>query len=685
MKGKHIIILLTMLLILITYKVHDAHANSAAEKGVFEVKQQSPTEVIPLNGKWEFYWNKLYSPTDFKNDNGLVSAHYVEVPNTWTHYIIKRKKIPNTGYATYRLQLIFQKNQVGRIKSLYIPNIPTSSALWVNDKLIMKKGIVGENKQSSKPIVNANVVSFEIPSTNVDLVIQVSNFYQNEKSGMITSLKLGEQKAISGYQNKKITYRAMISMCLGTMGLYHIVLFSFRRKETSLLIFGMLCLIVSLRATLLEATLAEILFSFLSYEVTSKLGYLGASLGLLFFYLYAYTQFSQDMSWKWRNVIIGSMSLYSMFVILTPPIIYTKTMLLLQIFMFLTFIYLFIVYVKAYLKKRENAFLNAFGALIICLTAVNDILYFNRVIYTAELSSIGLLFFLFSQSIIISKKYAKSSEKNERLSKDLAVLNESLEQQVLDRTMELEAMNKELQTTNEKLSEVQQSRSRLISNISHEISTPLTSINLHTKAMLDGIIKSEKKFIQIVHEKGLYISRMFDDLRAITNIENKQVQFEFKKINMRDYIKLIYHKYKWDIEKQGITFTYHDYFPSNIDPMVLIDPIRIEQIIANFLTNAERFVSEGGFITIEIALRQTHFVKVKVIDNGVGIKEEDVTQVFERFYKNNYEGKQHNGSGLGLAISKEIIEFHKGSIGVESTEGEGSCFYFILPLINRVQ
>lgn len=174
------------------------------------------------------------------------------------------------------------------------------------------------------------------------------------------------------------------------------------------------------------------------------------------------------MNRKVRDIIILVMSLYSLFVLVTPVIIFTKSMIFLQSLIMIIFIYLLFVYTMELKRKREGALLNMFATLILVSTSINDFLYFSQIVNTTELDSVGLVFFLFTQSISISKRYSLSFSNIEKLTWDLAFLNTSLEQQIQTRTKELQTSNRELQVANEKLTDAQQSRSRLISNISHE-------------------------------------------------------------------------------------------------------------------------------------------------------------------------------------------------------------------------
>lgn len=661
----------------------DAKAETKEEEKVISISPIQEDEIISLDGKWELYWNALYTPNDFHANNIGHQPLIVEVPNTWTEYQRDGKNLPGEGYATYRIQLQFPKEEVGRTIAVYMPSVASAYTLWVDGEIKSFNGKVGKDRGTMVPENVPKIFSFQVREEKVEFLLQVSNFNQR-KAGIYDSILLGEQEEISTYRDKKIIYRSMIVTSLLIMGIYHIVLYLYRKKELPFIFFGIACVSVATRSILLEGGLASYLLVFLDWEIACKLEYMGGSIGIMFFSLFTYTQFKEDMSRTILNLIIVLMSLYSAFLWVTPAIVFTKTMVILQVTIMIIFLYLLVVYVKALINKREGALLNAFAILLFFLTYVNDFLYFNFFIRTAELSSFGLLFFLFTQSILIARRYSKSFVRSEKLSQDLERLNESLEQQVLERTMEIQETNKELQEVNRKLNEVSYWRVMWLRNISHDIATPLTGIRAYSKGILDGVVPNEKKYIQLIYDQSTYLSQMLHDLHDIPKMNNGKINIETRRVEIKSYIEGIYRKYQIDIEEQGIEFTYQDKTQTTMELFILLDPVKIEQVIVNFIKNAERFVNEvDGEIRIQLEKESDDFIKVKVQDNGIGIKEEELELIFGRFYTGSNQEKTHDGSGLGLTIAKEIIETHNGQIGVQSIYGEGSCFYFTLPIIKE--
>lgn len=675
------IIFFTIIIITISFVISTKETNGKgntilADNGLYTIIEFDPDKQMALNGEWEFYFNRLYNSEDFQGNTIKEKPNYVKVPSDWNYYDLQNQKITRKGYATYRLLIKLPETEVGTIKTLYMPSVSSAHTLWIDGEKMASRGIVSTSKKTMKPETAPMFIQFQPQSETVELVIQASNFHQR-KSGIYDAILLGEPDVIHQHQEQKNLYRAIVVASLIIMGLYHFALFALRKNEFSLLFFGGFCVAVAIRATIIEEGLALNLLSFLNWDISNKLEYLGATIGTLFFTLFSFTQFPLDFNKKIRNLIAITFILYSLFIITSSVMVFTMTMVPLQFIIIFTLIYIMFVFLLALQRKRPGSLLNVLATIILVSVALNDIFFFNQLVDTMEMTSIGLVFFLLTQSFNLSKKYSKSYQKIEKLSNDLKSFNESLEKEVADRTAELNDSNKQLHAANE-------IRRRLLTNISHELGTPLTSIQGYTKAMADGVIPSEKKYLQLVYEKVVYLSKILNDLHAITEIETRQIQFDKEKIIIQQYCDQLYEKHKIDFDKTTINYTYINELKNENDYFVYIDPIRIEQVIVNFMTNAIKFTPlVDGRITFKLSLADNEHIMFEVIDNGCGIDDHAVKHVFERFYKSYAMDNQHKGAGLGLAISKEIIEFHNGKIGVRSKVGEGSCFYFMLPIVQK--
>ncbi len=269
-----------------------------------------------------------------------------------------------------------------------------------------------------------------------------------------------------------------------------------------------------------------------------------------------------------------------------------------------------------------------------------------------------------------------------------------LEHQVRERTIELAETNTELETINRELeqayrelSAMEQSRRMLFGNISHELGTPLTSIQGYVKGILDGIERfQDRKYLQRIYDKTIYLHRIIRDLFELSKLEARQIRFEFQQLELLPFIESLRHKYASDVELHGLRFDCAMPEPEAFEAAaVRIDPLRIEQVVNNFITNAVKFTGPGGTILLSVQLDRLSItegrVRVRIQDTGPGIDEEDLPHVFDRFYRGQASRKSRaEGAGLGLSICQEIIRYHDGEIGATSRLGEGSAFFFTLPV-----
>ena len=234
----------------------------------------------------------------------------------------------------------------------------------------------------------------------------------------------------------------------------------------------------------------------------------------------------------------------------------------------------------------------------------------------------------------------------------------------------------------------EKSRHVLLTNISHELRTPITSILGYVSALLDGTITMKEarvNYLELIQSKALRLQRLIQDLFELTQLESGQSSFNFSQVTVSEFIQNSLQKCEWDVSHAGIAYQLvNEVSPNDLNREIIMDIERIHQVISNLVFNAIRHTPESGLIVFRTSLcngEDHQQLQVSIIDNGVGIDENDLKHIFERFYRGGRNrGSTYEGSGLGLTISREIIEFHGGRIWAESQLNEGSRFCFTLPL-----
>ena len=263
---------------------------------------------------------------------------------------------------------------------------------------------------------------------------------------------------------------------------------------------------------------------------------------------------------------------------------------------------------------------------------------------------------------------------NARAYQQLEHLTATLEQRVQDRT-------RELQAANEKLRELDRLKSSFVSMVSHELRTPMTSIKGYVDNLLDGVAGSLSErpayYLKRVKHNVERLTRMINDLLDLSRIEAGGVQLQLSPVSIPELLTDVVEGFQTIAREKGVTVQsrHEGEFPT-----IQGDRDKLHQILNNLVQNAVKFTPRGGSVIVEGLVRQDGLVQVSVEDTGCGIAPHEIDKVFERFYRGESVPPEDRGAGLGLAITKNLVEMHGGHIWVESRLGEGTHFYFTLPI-----
>lgn len=224
-------------------------------------------------------------------------------------------------------------------------------------------------------------------------------------------------------------------------------------------------------------------------------------------------------------------------------------------------------------------------------------------------------------------------------------------------------------------------RKDFISNISHELRTPMASLKALTDTLLDGALEdppAARRFVVRMDTEVDNLILLVNELLELSRIEAGRTNFEFQRIRPCDLMVKPCERMALPAERVGLTLIQN--CPEDLPP-VFADPDRISQVFINLLHNAIKFTPAGGRIQTGAWIHE-NMVVFMVRDDGVGIPQKDLSRIFERFYKADL-ARSGGGTGLGLSISKHMVEAHGGYIWAESEEGRGSSFFFTIPIASQ--
>lgn len=223
-------------------------------------------------------------------------------------------------------------------------------------------------------------------------------------------------------------------------------------------------------------------------------------------------------------------------------------------------------------------------------------------------------------------------------------------------------------------------RREFVANVSHELRTPLTTMRSYLDALAEGAWKDEEiapNFLEVTQNETERMIRLVNDLLKLSKMDSKEYQLNTEWVNLVDFFNRI-------IDRFELTKNQNVYFIRklpNQPSFVEIDEDKLTQVLDNIISNAIKYSPEGGTITFSL-IQQEEQIVISVSDEGVGIPNDQVGKIFERFYRvDKARTRKLGGTGLGLAIAKEMVEAHGGEIWAESEEGHGTTVFFTLPFV----
>ncbi len=386
-------------------------------KGICDIKNDALNKnVIELKGTWEFYNKQLYLPSDFKNKT-ITKPEYLPVPGLWNK-VKKDKSDGGLGYGTYRVQIINTKKD--KLYGINLNRVQSSYKIWINNKLLKENGIVGKNKETSKPEWSSSDIIFKASGDSTQIILQVSNFY-HKKGGIEHSPIFSEAKTLSENGWEKIAWNILLLGIFLIMAAYHFSAFLFRKNDKSNLYFSLTLIFSALFSMTVGEIILMDLFPSLNWEILIKINYISNYLRSLFFSLFIYYVFPKELNKSFFKILTGFVTAIIIFIIVVPAIIYTKTLFIFLIITGIILIYVIYGQIKAIINKRPGAVYSFLGVLFLLGTSVNDILKELQIIDTFSLTIFGIFIFIILHSYLITLQNTFSYKAIKRIIENIRI------------------------------------------------------------------------------------------------------------------------------------------------------------------------------------------------------------------------------------------------------------------------
>ena len=220
----------------------------------------------------------------------------------------------------------------------------------------------------------------------------------------------------------------------------------------------------------------------------------------------------------------------------------------------------------------------------------------------------------------------------------------------------------------------------LISNISHDLKTPITAVKGYVEGLLDGVAdtpEKQKKYLRTIYNKANDMDRLINELTFYSKIDTNRIPYTFNKINVKEYFDDCFEDIGMEMSQQQISLSYDNKVAPDV--MVIADAEQIKRVINNIVGNSVKYMDKPDKSIAIRVMDVGDFVQVEIEDNGRGIAAKDLPYIFDRFYRTDTSrNSSKGGSGIGLSIVHKVMEDHGGKVWATSREGEGTTMYFVL-------
>jgi len=392
-----------------------------ARRGALDLSGLRPGEAAPLDGQWEFHWQAFVSPSLFASGEAKAKD-WRALPGEWSSYA--GLGLPPTGYATYRL--LVTGLDPDREYGLRMGSFLSAATVFVNGAKVFGFGTPGTTASSEDPGWLSLIATIHPDASGrADVVIHLSNFH-DRAGGLRTTMLLGDYGVLSAARDRLRAFELFSLGALLAMGLYYLALFAFRRTERSSLFFGLVCIVLALRVACYDEYFILDLFPGLSWDWLFRLGYLTFSLAVLLTALFIAALFPRR-SWKPASWAIAAVCVaYSAAIALAPPLFFSGLLTWFQGFTGAVGLYIVGILVYAIAARERGSLLFLGGFILFFATTIHDMLVANGIIQGTFLVQYGLLVFLFSMSLVITRKLADAYARTESLSSELVRTNRSM-------------------------------------------------------------------------------------------------------------------------------------------------------------------------------------------------------------------------------------------------------------------
>lgn len=620
-------------------------AQPAAKRGVIDLHDFDfeNSKAINLDGEWEFYWEKLITPTGFKYDTTLQPI-YTSLLSDWGGVPELQNSWHQFGYATYRLRIICAEDIPSL--SLYIPEFYTAYAMYVNENGFEGNGTVGTSKLTSIPKWRPTSKVAELKPGINQIIVQVSNFHHH-RGGAIKPMMIGNSDVINKKRNFEIGSALFLAGCLLIAGALAFGLFWFNRTDYSGIFFGLFAFIYAYRILGTDQYVVHAAMRFMPWHITLRMEYISLFLSVIFYSYFVKNLISLKVKPIVFHIIAGVSAFYGIGSLILPTAVFTAFFDYYLTFLALIFGYVSMAYLINMNLSHKMTYVTLFGALAAVM--FNKILdSFGLITQNPYLNVLGYVAFLFSQAVALAIRFGRNFR------------DSYARAQIASR-----------------------SKTDFLNTMSHELRTPMNAIlgmtDFLERTKLDA---GQREKLQVIKKNGESLLSIIMDILSLSELGSGELKLEKKALDLRESIEGAVNLAARERRNKPIELKL--YIDPEIPERLVGDSIRIKQVFMHLLGNAYKF-TEQGEVSLNARLIHEYEGKAElafqISDTGIGITSEKKAKLFSAFSQiDSGNTRRYGGVGLGLSVVRQLVELMGGELEIKSEEGLGTIVNFNLEL-----
>jgi signal transduction histidine kinase len=618
---------------------------------------------VSLSGSWVYFDHHWGAHGD---------AVYAPVPGNWPAFDARTGGVRPNGFGTYTLRLKLPEAPPGDMFVLDTGQVLSAYRVFANGKLIASPGMPAETKAEER--ANSYSVLTRLPegARDVELRFEISNHLM-PTGGVFVAPTVGLRSVLKPQRHLTEMLSLIVVGALIFTACYHIAFMHVTRGGYANVWFGALATLFGVRMFLFEP-LASVTVPLIGQDWVWRLDFATTVLLVPTACWFLALSFPRHISRTFAALLMSACGALALASLIEGPAIGQRCLEIFELLGVLTLPYLVQGIVRSALAREQGAGLALLGITISSFAAIHDILLDQLVIAGPNFLPAGCVAFFLCFSGALTQRSHHAFIRTELL--------------VDERTRELEEKIAELEQARAQAETANVSKSQFLANMSHELRTPLNAILGFSEIIREGLfgphaMERYADYAGSIHTSGSHLLRLINDVLDLSKIEAGKLDLVDTCLDLSEEARAAMHLLEPQAQAKSVSLVLEHKLPGR----TLGDTRAMRQILVNLLSNAVKFTPEGGRVTVSTSLNADQTIAVRVADNGVGIRPQDMSRVFDNYGQGRHDirTRDANGTGLGLPIVKGLVEAMGGKIGIESAINVGTTVTIQLPAWRNVK